>query len=381
MCWVRWVFKNLLRNRRRTLLTVPSVAASLFLVALLAAGYRFLNSPPAGDQSGLILAVSPRASMTMSMPLWYKDRIAALPGVGDVSPFDYMAAHYGGNDAVIPALALQAGTALEFFPSWKLPPEQQSAFVREKTGLLVGRSLAEKHSWRVGQRIQFSNSFFMNLSMPFVICGIYDSASGSDDTLFHWDYLNDAAGMKDRPYMFWVRARTASDVPRLTRAIDAMFRNAPVPTRTGTMKQFVLDWLNLLGNVKLMLLGVMGAVVFSVLLVVANAMAMTIRERTTEIAVLRALGFRRRQILELLTAEAIALAFAGAVVGSVAAKGVAVALSGIAVAGAVPARLAVDGSTFLLVTAVGLGIALASTLAPAYQASRTHLADALRFAG
>ncbi len=381
MSWTKLVIKNLMRNRRRTLLTVGSVAASLFLVAMLAAGYRFLTSPPSSDNSELILAVAPRASMMMSMPLWYKDRIGAIDGVTAVSSFDYLAAHYGGNNDVIPALALDPDVAIDFFPAWKLPPDELQNFKHERTGLLAGRELADKYGWHVGQRIQLTNTLFAKLSMPFVICGIYDSPNGGDNTVFHWNYLNEAVGLRNRPFMFWVRVRSTQDVQRASHAIDALFKNGPVETRTSTLKQFVLNWLKLLGNVKLVLLTIMAAVVFSVLLIVANTMSMTIRERTTEVAILRAIGFRRRQILELLASEAIVLALAGAVVGGIAAKVTSILISGMAVAGGVPAKLAVDGRTFLLIAVVGTGIALASTVLPAYHVARIRLPEALRFAG
>ncbi len=383
MSWLGWVAKNLLRNRRRTALTVASVAVSLFLVALLAAGYRFLTAPARSGGTELLLLVSPRASMTATMPLWYKDRIAALPGVVAVSPFGYFAGDYGGGSALIPALGFEPHLAFRFFPDWRVSPQAKRRFFGEKQAMIVGRALARKYGWRVGQHIHLTSPLplYSNLSLEFIIAGIYDSPHQMDTAVFHWDYLNNALGSMDEASEFWVRARSAADVPRLTRAIDALFRNAPVPTRTGTLKQAMLDFLNLLGNVKLMLLGIMAAVVFSVLLIVANTMAMSIRERTPEIATLRVLGFRRSQILGVLAAESVALALLGAALGGLGANALARAVSGFAVGGAIPARLAVGGPTFALVALMAVVIALASTMPTAWRAARLSIAEALRYVG
>ncbi len=383
MSWLRYVLKNLVRNRRRTVLTVASLAVSLFLVGVLAAAYRFLMEPAESNGTELVLLVSPRGSPDTDLPLWYQDRIAALPGVVAVSPFGYFAGRYGSHHALIPALGLEPHTVFRLFPDWKVSPPTKRRFFADRRAMIAGRALAQKYGWRVGQHIYLVSPLplYSNLGLEFIIAGIYDSPNRTDTAVFHWSYLNAAFGNTDQAYQFWVRARSARDVPRLTRAIDAMFRDAPVPTRTGTLKQAMLDFLNLLGNVKLVLLGVMAAVTFSILLVVANTMSMAIRERTPEIATLRALGFRRRQILAALTAESVALAVLGAGMGELGAIAVARALSGYAVGGAVPTQLSVGGSVFALLLLLGVLIGLVSTLPTAWRAARLRIADALRYVG
>jgi putative ABC transport system permease protein len=379
--WLTWILKNLNRNRRRTLLTLSSLTASLFLLGALAAAYRFINSPSDSDGTHLVLVVSPRASMTMMMPLWYKDRIAALPGVTAVSPFGYLPGHYGKDDALIPAVALEPAAVFELLSDWKVPAAEKQAFMGEKTAVVAGRKLAEKYGWKLGDHIHLTSSMYNILSLDLTLRGIYTSPNDEGAVAIHWDYLNEAMGRLNEASLFWVRASSAEVVPHLTQAIDAIFRDAPVETRTGTLKQYLLDFLSLLGNVKLMVLWVCGAVVFAVLLVVSNTMGMAIRERTVEIATLRALGYRPRHILALLAGESLLLCAAGGALGLAGSWALARVASGLAVGGLMPAHLTLGGATPAVMASAALSIGLVSTLVPAWRASHSNIAQALRFVG
>lgn len=381
MSWLTWVLKNLNRNRRRTLLTLASVATSLFLLGVLASAYRFIAEPSRTDGTELLLIVSPRASMTAFMPKWYGDRIARLPGVTAVSPFGYFPGHYGKDDALIPALALDPLVAFDLLSNWKATEQEKQDFAREKSATVVGRRLAEKYGWKLGDHIQLTSAMYGGLGMDLTVRGIYTAPTDETAVTVHWDYLNEILGRTDQASQFWVRARSAEDVARLTPAIDALFRDAPIETRTGTLKQVMLDFLSLLGNVKLMLLSISAGVVFAVLLVVANTMGMTIRERTGEIATLRVLGFKPVHIVGLLASESVLLAAAGGALGLAAALGLTRLLSGLSVGGAMPAHLRLGGSGLGTVAGVALAIGLIGTLLPAYRASRMSIAQALRYLG
>jgi putative ABC transport system permease protein len=379
--WLTWAVKNLKRNRGRTSLTLASLTASLFLLGVLGAVYGFMNSPSNSDGTHLVLVVSPRASMTMLMPLWYRDRIAAVPGVTAVSPFGYFPGHYGKDDALIPAVALEPHSVFELLSDWNVPENEKRAFEGEQSAAVAGRKLAEKYGWKLGDHIHLTSSMYNSLNLDLTVRAIYTSTGDEGALAIHWDYLNEALGRLNKASQFWVRASSAEVVPRLTQAIDAQFRDAPVETRTGTLKQYLLNFLSLLGNVKLMLVGVSGGVVFAVLLVVANTMGMSIRERTVEIATLRALGFRTAQIVRVLVGEAMVLSLSGAVLGLILAAGLTRVVSGLAVGGLMPARLSLSGGTLALMTLVALAVGLLSTLVPAYHAAKQNLAEALRFAG
>ncbi len=365
-------------------LSASSVAVSMLLLVVLLAAYRFLSAPAGGrDRTHLLLVVSPRTSMMMTMPIAYQAQIAGLPGVAAVSPFGYFGAHYGARDSFIPAMAFDPEQVFAFFRRWKLPASERRAFIRERTALIAGRTLAEKFGWKVGDRIHLTATMNRHLGLDFTVQGIYDAppGSGTGTAVFHWNYMNEALGTPNRASEFWVLAKSARDVQPLRRAIDDQFRSAPVSTRTGTLKQVMLNYLALLGNVKHLLLAISFAVVFAVVLIMANTMAMSIRERTSEIATLRALGWRRRCILELLAAESVLVSLAGTLAGCLLAAGAAKLLSGLTVGGEMPARIAVDPSMGLLAAGIGVVIGLGETLIPAWSAAGMNIARALRDVG
>jgi putative ABC transport system permease protein len=374
------VVKNISRNRRRSLLTAGSVAVSILLVSVFCAAYRYIEAPPTPGGFDLLLMVAPRTSLLIPLPLSYGQAIARLPGVAAVSPVNMVDGFYGTQEKPIWVIACDPATMFKVRRDWRLPDSQREAFLREKTALVVGRRTAEKYGWKVGDRITLRSSGY-NLVLEFVLRGIYSSSEDETLLAMHWDYLNDAQGDPNKPGAFWVFPRSPEDVPRLTQEIDAQFHNTPMETRTQPMKQFVLDLLAMLGNVKLILLSISAAVVFAILLIVANTMSMSIRERTVELAVLRALGFRTRQVFGLLTAESLAISVTGATLGCLLAALLLALTAGYQVGSAMPVYVQLDAVTVVVALGTAIGIGLLSTLVPAYRASRVSIAQALRFVG
>lgn len=381
MTQVQFVVKNVFRNRRRTLLTVASVAVSVFLLAIFCAVYRYLEAPPELDRTHLILIVSARTSVANPLPLRYGEQMAKLPGVVAVMPTFWFDGRYGREDNIVPALACDVEKLFMIASDWHVTQDQRQEFFGEKDALVAGRKVAEKYGWKIGDHIHLSSPNYFNVQLELVLRAVYTSSGDEGMLAFHWDTLNEALGRPNVAGYFYVLARSADDVPRLMSEIDATFRNSSVETRTQTVKQMALNFLSWLGNVKRIILLVSGAVVFAVLLVVANTMAMSIRERTVEIAVLRALGFRTLQVLRLLTAEAMAISVSGAVIGCLLAAAACKRMEGYHIGGAMPAHIRVDLLTASLTFLVAIAISLGSTLIPAYRASRANIAQALRFVG
>jgi putative ABC transport system permease protein len=321
-----------------------------------------------------------RTSLMGSLPLHYGQRIARLPGVVAVSPINMVDTLYGGQDSVLFALACDPDAIMQARNDWRMPEDERRAFRGEKVAFACSRSTAQKYGWKLGDRIQLRSGGY-HLTLDLILRGIYTSAEDESLMAFHWDYLNDAQGRLDRPGAFWVMARSAEDIPRLMQAIDREFRNSDVETRTQPMKQFVLDMLAMLGNVKLILLSISAAVVFAVLLIVANTMGMSIRERTAELAVLRALGFGTQQVLGLLAAESLAISLTGAALGCLLAWTLLKLTAGYQVGGAMPIYIQMDAATLGAALGVAIGISLVSTVLPAYRASRVSIAEALRYLG
>jgi putative ABC transport system permease protein len=377
------VIKNVLRNRRRSLLTAASVAVSILLLVIFLAVYRFLQEPPAskGERSHLAMIVMARTSQIQPMPMSYLPRIASLPGVRTVTQVFWFDARYKNEDTVIASLALDTDKVFTFFGGWQLPADQKEQFLREKTAAIASRLLANKYGWKVGDRIYVSSPSYFGVGVDLLLRGIYDGKEEQSYLVFHWDYLNEALRRPNVTGQFWILAESEEAVPGLMKRVDEQFRNEPVQTLTQTVKQFALNFLSWFGNVKLILAGISGAVAFAVVLIVANSMAMSIRERTAELATLRALGFGIRYLLVMLAAETLALSFAGAIVGSLGAWAVCRALAGITIGGGLLVNLQVGVSGVLFAFVAAILISVLSTLVPALRAARTSIADALRFVG
>ncbi len=373
------VIKNLLRNRRRTILTFLSIATSITLLAAFCATYRYLANPLMPSEWRLLLTVSPRVSLMIPLPLSYGERIARLPGVVAITPVNMVDGLYGGQDDFMFALAADPAAFLKVYTDWHVPEDQRAAYIREKTAALAGRRTALKYGWKLGDRIHLRSPGY-HVDLELILRGIY---TGDDESLLgiHWDYLNEAQGCPDKAGAFLVRARTEEDVPRLMQTIDNQFRSGEMETRTQPMGQWVLDFLAMIGNVKLIMLSISAAMVFAILLVVANTMGMSIRERTAELAILRVLGFPPRQLLALLAAEALTVSVAGALLGCLLAGAVFALIGGYRIGGAMSIYIHVDVVTVGVVLSVAIGIGLFSTLLPAYRASRKSIADALRYVG
>jgi len=372
------VTKNLLRNRRRTILTFLSIATSITLLTVFCATYRYFDHPLMPSKFRLVLSVSARTSMMIRLPLSYRERIARLPGVAAVTPVNMVDSLYGSHDDYMFALASDPATFFKIW-DWNLPEEQLAAYTREKTAAVAGRRTALKYGWKLGDRIHLRSPGY-HVDLDLVLRGIYTS---EDESLlgFHWDYLNEAEGRPDTPGAFMVRGRVDEDVPHLMQAIDNQFRNGEIETRTQPLGQWVLDFLAMLGNVKLIVLSISAAMVFAILLVVTNTMGMSIRERTGELAILRVLGFQPKHLLTLLAAEALMISLAGALAGCLAAWTTFALLGGYRVGRAMPIYIKVDTVTVAVVLVVAIAIALSSTVIPAYRASRMSIAEALRYTG
>jgi putative ABC transport system permease protein len=377
------VLRNVLRNRRRSLLTAASVAVTFALLVIFFAAYRFLESPPASttERSHLVLIVAASTSPIQPMPLSYRSRIERLEGVRAVTQVFWFDARYKDEDTVIASLSLDPQLVFTFFPNWQLPEGEKAQFLREKVAAIAGRSTAGKYGWKVGDHIHVSSPNYFDVGVDLTLRGIYDSKDEQSYLVFHWDYLNDLLGKPNVTGQFWILADSADVMPSLMKTVDAQFRDETVQTRTQTVKQFALNFISWLGNVKLILVSVSGAVVFAVLLIMANTMAMSIRERTTELAVLRALGFSTNTLLTLLTAESVVISLVGVSAGCLAAWAICRAVAGYALGGGLLVNLEIGLSGTLLALGAATVTSLASTLIPAYRASHRRIAEALRYTG
>ena len=380
MTLTRFVTKNALRNKRRSSLTVLSIGFSLLLLTLMMAIWRNFYLKEGSEVSALRLVTRHKVSLTFSMPSYYREKIRALPGVAVVVPQNWFGGVY--KDDKSRNFFAQFGTDPEEFfkvyKDWEIPEDQIVAWQRDRAGAVVDTKKAEEFGWKVGQKVIITGTIFPT-NLELTIRGIFNAPQPTQALYYNQKYVEEAVPyMKGQQGFYTILADSPESVARIGPAIDAMFRNSPQPTRTETERAFQLGFLAMLGNVKAFILSICGAVVFAILLVSANTMAMSIRERTREVAVLKTLGFTRRTILGLFVGEAIVVALVGGVVGSVAAFLIGV---GAGKAGGMMGALQVSLPTILVAWFVAALVGFISAVVPSYNASRLNIVDGLRHIG
>jgi putative ABC transport system permease protein len=371
------ILSNLSRKWVRTGLTAGSFAVALFLFGILAVvdgAFRQGVDVAGADR----LVVVNRVSIIQPLPLSYRDRLARIAGVTHVTFANWFGGVYQDERNFFPQFAIDHTTYRQMFPEFIVPDEQWQAFVADREGAIVGETLAERFSWRVGDRVPIRGTIFPG-TWEFNIRGIYRGRRVQDDTTqfwFRWDYLDERKAFgKGLVGWYTVRIGDPDDAVRLVRTIDEQFANSPAETRTDTEKAFAASWVKQMGNIQLMIMTIGAVVFFTLLLVTGNTMAIAVRERTRELAVLKAVGFSDGFVLLLVIAETMVVAAIGGAVGLGLAK--VFTLRGDPTGGMLP-------FFYLPPDAIALGLALALTVGllagilPALSAGRLRVVEALR---
>lgn len=376
------VWKNALRNRRRSILTIVSVALSLCLLGLMMAIYFALYLSETNPAQALRLTTRNRVSLTLSMPAFYLDRIQRTPGVVTAMPWQWFGGTYKdarNPDNFFPRFGIDPQKVFTIFSDIQMPDDQKKAFQSERKACFVGKALAEKHGFKLGDRITVTGDIYP-MDLEVTVRGIYDSELGAESLFFHWEYVREAlsAGRKDQLNAISLLADSPASVPRIINAIDDQFRNATVQTRTETERAFALGFLNQLGNIKLILLSICGAVTFTIMLVSANTMAMSVRERAREVGILKTLGFKPRQILSIILGEAALIAWLGGTLGYLLASALCAVIRSGPAFNAQIRTLTVQPPVALLLMAIAILIAVGSSFAPAWSAARTPILESLK---
>lgn len=317
MTLTRFVTKNALRNKRRSILTILSIAFSLLLLTLMMTIWRAFYMDQGSAESNERLVVRHRVSLTFSLPIYYREKIRAIPGVVAVVPVSWFGGIY--KDQKPENFFAQFGTDPdEFFKVFRdiqMPADQIAAWQRDRQGVIVDDSLAKKYGWKLGDRIVLQGTIYP-VNLELYVRGIFHSVPDNKSVYYNTKYVEEAVSwFKGQAGTFSILADSPKDVSSIASTVDDMFRNSPQPTKTESEKAFGLEFVAMLGNVKAFILVICGAVVFATLLVSANTMAMSIRERTREVAVLKTLGFTRRTVLSLFVGESVVLALLGGFIG------------------------------------------------------------------
>lgn len=378
----RFATRNVFRNRRRSALTVLSIAFSLLLLTLLMSVYRGFYLNQGSNQSNLRLVTRHKVSLVFFLPSYYREKIRTIPGVVHVSPWNWFGGIYKDQkpENFFAQFAVDPNEIFQVLTDNKIAPDQLQAFERDRAGAAVSRSLAQKHGWKIGDRVILKGTIYP-ITPELTIRAIYDPPDNFDAMFFSTEYIDQALPRaKGKDGTFYTLVDSPEHVTSVSRAIDAMFENSPQPTKTETEKAFGLSFVAQLGNVKLFILSICSAVVFAILLVSANTMAMTIRERTREVAVLKTLGFTRATILWLYVGEAATISLLGGLLGAAGATLLLIAVANTP-NGTFFTGFKVTGPTFVVALAVAALVGVLSALFPAYQASRRNIVDGLRHIG
>lgn len=380
MTLTRFVTKNTFRNLRRSLLTVLSIGFSLLLLTLMMAIWRNFYMSKGTEESALRLVTRHKVSLAFTMPSFYREKIRAVPGVAGVVPENWFGGVY--KDDKSGNFFAQFGTDpdefFKVFKDWQIPEDQVKAWQRDRAGAVVDSKQAQAYGWKVGQKVVITGTIFP-VNLELTIRGIFTAPRPTQSLYFNQKYVEEAVPyMKGQEGFYTIVADSPEAVRTIGSSIDAMFHNSPQPTRTETEAAFQLGFLAMLGNVKMFILSICGAVVFAILLVSANTMAMSIRERTREVAVLKTLGFTRGTVLGLFVGEAVVLALVGGVGGSVVAYLLGI---GAAKAGGFAGALQVNGPTMLVAWVVAALVGFISAIIPSYNASRLGIVEGLRHIG
>jgi putative ABC transport system permease protein len=381
MTLTSFVAKSAFRNKRRSLLTVASIAFSLLLLCIMLCVWRSFYIDKGAPDSALRIMTRHKVSLANFLPIYYRDKIRAVPGVVHVVPMTWFGGKYKDDkpENFFGQFATDPDEYFDVAADKVMPADQLAAWKHDRTGCVVDVDLARKHHWKIGDHIILQGTIFP-VDLDLTVRGIYTIDPPSSNLYFHAKYLEESVDwFKDTAGFYFTRVDTAEHMPQAARAIDDMFHSTPVPTKSESEQAFKLDFINTLGSVKTFILSICGAVLFTTLLVCANTMAMSIRERTREVAVLRTLGFTRESILKLLLSESIAISLlggiAGVALGSLVIKGL--ARPGIGL----PVSMHMTPLTALVVMMVAAVVGLVSGLVPSYRASNLGIVDALRYIG
>jgi len=389
MKYLPYILKHLRRNWIRTSSTVLGMAVCIFLFATLQTVLAALNYS-IQSASAKRLWTRHAVSLVFDLPLTYKARIASVPGVQRVATASWFGGVYQDPKNFFANFAVDAETYLDIYSELIVPPDQRAAFLGDRRAAMVGRGLAEKYGWKLGDTIQLESTippYRVGKPFDFVIRAIYDADlvrnPGADiaSMFFHYQYLYEATDRRVNAGTFVVEIDDAERAGEISKAIDAVFENSDAQTKTETEGAFVAGFVAMAGNLSLLINGIGLAVTFTILLVTANTMSMAVRERRTEIAVLKTLGFQGGTVLGLILGEALMLGFLGGTTGLLLGYGAIKSLTSVPMLGGVLGAYPNLGLTPVVAAeamALALALGVIAGFVPGFTAYRSKVTDQLR---
>lgn len=378
-----FIVRSTFRNKRRSLLTMLSISFSLLLLTMMISIWRAFYIDQVAPEASRRLIIRDKVSLAFFLPSYYREKIRAVPGVTAVVPMTWFEGKYIDDrpEHFFARLATDPDEYLKVASDKITPPEQVKAWQQDRAGALVDQTLVDKYRWKIGDRIHIQGTIFP-ADLDLTIRAIYHRDPPQNALYFHTKYLEESVSwFKGQAGWFGAQVDSPDHVAQASKIIDDMFRNSPLPTKTESEKAFQLGFVASLGNVKAFILGICGAVAFAIMLVSANTMAMSVRSRTREVAVLKTLGFTQGRVLSIFISESVALAVAGGVIGIVVAMPLIAAMTHRFIGLGIPFDMRVNPPTAALSLFVAVALGIVSGYLPAYRASRMNIVEGLRHIG
>jgi len=382
MFFLNFVFRNIFRAKLRSTLTIVGLVIAILAFGLLQTVVRAWYAG-ADAASATRLITRSAISLTFSMPVYYRDKIRATPGVTSVSVSNWFGGIYKEPKNFFAQFAVDAPTYFPMYPEFVFEPEQYRAFLRDRQGAAIGQQLADLYGFKVGDTVPLKSGIYPG-NWEFVVRAIYsakDETTITRQMYFHYDYLNEqlkrtAPRRGDLAGVFVVSINDGQAAPDISRAIDAEFKNSLAETLTETEKAFTLGFVAMVETIVVAIEGVSYVVILIIMAVAANTMAMTARERLSEYATLKALGFKPGAVAAMIIAEAFLLAILGAGIGMLMTPLVVQGFHALTVS--VFAKMPLVAQTFYLQAACAVAVGLVAGVVPAVRAARVKIVDGLR---
>jgi len=385
MYQIRLILKNALRHKLRTLLTVFGLIVAVTAFGLLQTVVDAWYAGAEGASSARLVTRN-AISLVFPLPLTYRQKLRSVDGVRQVSNANWFGGIYKEAKNFFPQFAVDAPTYFHLYPEYRIPEDQMKDFLRDRRGAVVGRKLAQTYGFRLGDVVTLKGTIFPG-NWEFVIRAVYDGRDAKTDTsqfFFHWDYLNETLKktVPRRANTVGVYVLELADPSRaaaVSREVDALFKNSIAETLTETEKAFQLSFVSMTEAIVVAIRAVSFLVIFIIMAVMANTMAMTARERLSEYATLKALGFGPAFLVRLITGESLAIALGGGLAGVALTFPVARAFAD--QMGSLFPVFRVSGETVLLQIACALMVGTVAALFPGWRAARVKIVDGLRSIG
>lgn len=384
---LKYIWRNVTRNKLRTSLTILSVGFCLALMTVLH-GYMAMQDIWAAEAEKYNrIVVMNTQGFSGAVPIAYVDRIRRIKGVRAAVPYSWFGGNYKEEQMPFAQFGTDAEQAFEVWTELTIDPAQLQAWRDNRQGCVADRRLAAQRGWKIGERIPLKGTFY-RFDLDLELVGTFDAPQNTGSLWFHWIYLDE--GLKQRGVnavlgertgnagTIFAKAESAAAIPGIIEAIDDQFASSDNPTRTQTEKAFAQMFTDMLGSVRFYILIIGLTVVFSLSLVAANAMAMSMRERTTEIAVLKAIGFSRLRVLWLVLGEATLISLFGGLLGMALGCAFLQLLNGMNPQLFPFAIQELVGTWLLYLFAIAAGIGLISGIVPAVLAAQQSVVNGLR---